>query len=741
MEDAKHGDATTQTTEQQAQRVDNFKAIHIWVARRPSHETRGGLGDGVFKEEGITMTWRALQLPCMVGLSILGWVAFANSAHAKTIDANGEISLGLRAYASARIQAEDTDRTIFKDGPDENAGQFFRSLTFPISKAGQLRQARYFIEIEWKHDIQRLYDEGFGPMALLKLLPFKMSRMRYQIIYRGDGDAIYDIGSKAFTTRDQYHLQGFPQLPNANIPAFSGNSVQANDPVTGRPRLDFFRRRLRENLANRNRLFQAFVDFQVEDLFVRFGRQILVWGETDAFRLLDNINPIDNGFGGFLIPLDERRVPLDMLRVNYYFGDLDKIGLRSLGLSEAYAEAFWALDNAVGWSPGINIKGSPWALPNLGEPSATQWDERASPGRSIKHSRGGIQFKFNAELPGIEEATFGIAHYYTFFDTPQVRTFVAGNGPGATFPNQIPAGVLGNNPDSLAVTLQQAVRTQVTGITSTFAVPAHWARLIGLSGEPIVRTELAYFRNEPRHQQEALDPFTFALAAGCGGKGPQNKNALGSYINTKFNPEFGLCTVDPQPGDSWNFVLGIDTNQFIHALNVRNSFFITTQFFYKHLNGAARREPLFDHLQRLGFEGLNENDFVPHYNVNGEPLDIPVIQSGEVLPVPAFRQRAAATQDASTATQPSLVHNSRDQFLQTLLISTSYASGQIVPTLTMAYDWSGSFVLIPQITFLRDPFRLTMSYSYLEAGSLKGNSGISLLRDRDSFLFQFEYVI
>jgi hypothetical protein len=63
----------------------------------------------------------------------------------------------------------------------------------------------------------------------------------------------------------------------------------------------------------RNRLFQAYLETQVSNLMVRFGRQILSWGQTDAFRLLDNINPIDNSFGGFLVPLDERRVPLDML--------------------------------------------------------------------------------------------------------------------------------------------------------------------------------------------------------------------------------------------------------------------------------------------------------------------------------------------------------------------------------------------------------------------------------------------
>src|SRR6185436_14471146 len=78
--------------------------------------------------------------------------------------------------------------------------------------------------------------------------------------------------------------------------------------------LYFNRHRLREVASYRNRLFQAFVDFEFGDFFFRFGRQNLVWGETDVFRLLDNINPVDNSFGGFFIDLDERLHPFTTLQ-------------------------------------------------------------------------------------------------------------------------------------------------------------------------------------------------------------------------------------------------------------------------------------------------------------------------------------------------------------------------------------------------------------------------------------------
>jgi hypothetical protein len=100
----------------------------------------------------------------------------------------------------------------------------------------------------------------------------------------------------------------------------------------------------------------------VGDLFLRVGRQILSWGETDNFQLLDHINPLDASFGGFLIPLDERRIPLDMVLANYYIGDFGPI-------SEMYLEGFYAFDKEVGFSPETPV-GSAWGLPGLSGASA-----------------------------------------------------------------------------------------------------------------------------------------------------------------------------------------------------------------------------------------------------------------------------------------------------------------------------------------------------------------------------------
>jgi Protein of unknown function (DUF1302) len=613
-------------------------------------------------------------IACLIGLLPIG---FACVAHGAPLDEQGNINLGVRAYTSARIGTENTDSVIKTDR--SGTFQTFRQLTFPVSPAGHLRQSRFFVEAELDHDLRSLVNEGFGPFALLNDLPFKFRKFKYHLTYRGEYEGVYDYGPSEYRTAEQYDNR---QL----VPCFAGVC----------PDTSKFRHRLRDVATVRNRLFQAYLEAQAGDFLFRLGRQILAWGETDAFRLLDNINPIDNSFGGFLISLDERRVPLDMLVGNYYFGDVGPI-------YESYFEFFLALDDSDGFDPGIP-EGSPWSLPNLGDPSATLVTVRKRPPRNFTNARGGFQFKFNAPMGSFGDGTFGLAHYYTYFDTPAVQTFTS-----TTFPSLITQG---KGAGYLALAVQSAPLVQVDGATATFALPESWSRPVYLSSPPIVRMEAAYFTGEPRFRQEQIDPFIYA-SNGCNPSNPFAK------------VENGLCTGGHYTGDSINFVIGFDLNEWIRALNPNQTFFISTQFFYKHLRHGDERGAIFNRKECTSAKQ-------PGCVVRG--------YTGEVLPVPEF-DRASPDFNGAGAVQSILVHNPIDQYLQTLLISTSYYSGQINPSLTLFYDWSGAIVALPQVTFSRDPFRFTISYSYLYASRLKGASGVSLLRDRDNLLFQFEYVI
>jgi hypothetical protein len=390
-------------------------------------------------------------------------------------------------------------------------------------------------------------------------------------------------------------------------------------------------------------------------------------------------------------------VPLDMLVGNYYIGSIGPI-------HESYIEAYCAIDNTVAYRPGIP-QGSAWGLPNVGAPSTSQTNSRDVPAQNFSQARGGFQVKFNTAVPAIGDATFGFAHYYTYTDIPQVQVYVAAASPGN--PSRFPAAITdGPAAGFQAWTIQRAPLVQITGGTTTFAIPARWARKVFLGGEPIIRSELAYFNNEPRHQQEQLDPFVFSpTGTGCGN----------DAVNTG-KVQNGLCTGGTNRGSSWNFVIGVDLNQWVRFLNPQQSFFFTTQMFYKHLNNAAGRH------QALSSAGQDLN-----------------VETGEVIPVPRFVQAPPGL--PANATQPVLARNPTDQILQTLVISTAYYSGQITPSFTLFYDWAGALLIQPRVQFSRDPFRFIMSYDHLQAGHLVGGSGISLLRDRDNFLFQVEYVL
>jgi hypothetical protein len=606
-------------------------------------------------------------------LVLLGAVV-ARQAHGAALDEAGEIKLGVRAYSAARVATQDTNKVLIEAVPGVITT---RGLTFPVSATGHLRQSRFFVEATLEHDLDRLLREGFGPLALLDDLPVTFRKFGYFLSYRGEYEGVYDYGPAEYRTAYQFYDQ---QLAPPN-------------PITGAlPNVGADRRRLRSVGSLRNRLFQAYLQFDVGKLFVRFGRQILAWGETDVFRLLDNINPLDNSFGGFLVPLDERRVPIDMLRTSYAIGEIP-----GTPFYETYLEGFAAIDNSVGFEPGIPV-GSPWQLPNT-VPSATQKNIRQTPSRTIQDMRGGVQLKTMVPFPGIETLTLGAAYYQTYLDLPAAQVFTE------TFPLPITHGVATG---FSALAVQSAPKVQIAGTTATFAVPPDWARWIYLSSEPIVRTELAYFVNEPRYSQQGLDPFIFAFPRPGGSICPQGT----------IQPN-GFCAGPRRTGDSWNFMLGFDTQQAIRWLNPDASFFISTQFFYKHLRGGLPRTPV----------------ETPFSALPGQP----VIFNGEVFPVTNKTFSPDRWGLPSAAAEPELVHNPIDQYTQTLLIATTYFGGKMTPSFTVLYDWSGSIVLQPQVTLSYDPFRFITSYSYLGANNLHGASGTSLLRDRDNVLFQIEY--
>ncbi|MBI4516401.1 MAG: hypothetical protein HY699_11370 [Deltaproteobacteria bacterium] len=627
------------------------------------------------------MMHRELGVLELIALASFALAGFAGRVHARALDKDGDIKLGVRTYVNARIGTERTDREMVlldPENPKDRTSWAVTSETFPLSEAGHLRQNRFYLEAELGHDLSRLLKEGFGPLELLNHLPFRIRGLNYHLTFRGEGEGLYNWGPREFSTASWYTTpsnkgaDGSVNLADSPVAATDDEGVCHMQPGVSQDGACFrradvagSRTRLRKLGTDRERLFQAYIEGSVGDLFVRLGRQVWSWGETDGFRLLDNINPVDNSFGGFLISLDERLVPLDMLRLEYRLGEQGP-------LSEMAVHAYGAIDNKVGFAPGTP-EGSPWTLPNLGAPSATTKGRTVTPSRTLPDIRGGARLCWN-----MFDATFSLAHYYTYFDTPALQIIVAPDFPLPFIDHSDPE-LIGYS----ALALQTAPKVQVSGATVTFPIDSLYT---------IVRSEIAYFKDEPRFRQSRIDPFVFH-----GLFKPQNPTTGGREL-----------------GDSINFVLGFDINQYIRSLNPYQTFFFSTQFFYKHLRDAVAR--------------------------GEDPLPYTEVFEGEVLPVPQ-RNAFYRLQPELGALEPSFIRHPTDQFLHTLYIATSFRSGTINPSVTFFYDWTGGFVYAPAIGFQRDPWRFSVEYDILDAGTLKGASGVSLLRDRDNVVFQFEYAI
>jgi len=596
------------------------------------------------------------------------------SAWALKIDDRGEMRLGLRAYTSVRLGTE-------------HMGGSDNPLTFPDSGVAHVRQNRYFLEIKFDHDITRIGTTGTGFAWLFGWM--NPSLLKYSLQYRGEGESIYDHGpaefSDGFATGKRVHLD-VPDLP----PVFDPSPPNA----LIHQRVSHLRRVARV----RNRFFTGYLDFEKGPVFVRVGRQILAWGETDIFRLLDNINPLDQGFGGFLIALDERRVPLDMARGSYHFGSIGP-------LADAQLEGFAAFGNRVSTQPGIP-PGSPWIPGGRGRPNPAVRTEIEVPDRT--EIRGGGMFKFN-----YRDATVTLAHYYTYLDTPGVVFHV----PGARPNGGLAAPGFGHE----IIATQRMPRTPITGASITFPLPSWYT---------IVRSEAAYFRDEPVNRQGR----GFSGDSTC----PNPKNGTGTglgcpqaggygRLKAQNNPNGGL---DPFvfPGfaditrqgaiegsllqrDSFSYALGFDINRFVHWINPTQTLFISTQVFYKH-----------------------------YFNSPGDLiLPVPVYNRAVAKNIPAVGSLCGPANDRRPCElQPRFIHNQDNQVLHTLLITTAYAGGRIVPSYGMFYDWSGAFVFQPGVQLVRDPFRFVFDYTRLNAGI--GSGQLSALRDRDNVRFQVEYV-
>jgi hypothetical protein len=76
-----------------------------------------------------------------------------------------------------------------------------------------------------------------------------------------------------------------------------------------------------DELRSEAELFDAYIEGSLSDnLDMRVGRQVVVWGRSDTIRVTDVLNPIDNRRPA-MVDIEDLRLPVTMAKLDYFVGD------------------------------------------------------------------------------------------------------------------------------------------------------------------------------------------------------------------------------------------------------------------------------------------------------------------------------------------------------------------------------------------------------------------------------------
>ncbi len=566
-----------------------------------------------------------------------GWIGFAvvvlvlgmaGGADAFFVDSENTLSVSAKLSTRASFRLQDAE---------ENGTSYPRDI-----KMGDLVQWRNLALIEIDHDLGNLTEELdiLWPLKKLEI------QSKYHIVARFMYEALYNVGKQSF--RD------IRAADKDNIDSFK----QAYD------------------------LWEAYIDFSRGPAFLRIGRQILAWGETDIFRMLDGINPLDNSFGGPFEDLDDRRIPLWMLRGSYNMGTIGPF-------SSFTVEGFWV--------PGTwDAKMSPW--PPFGTPYMVPDPKKEvydrlfirTPPKDMSSSRWGgrLQWLFGPNM------NCSIAHYKSYLDLPTtyfvLKEPVPPGVPLLDFSNLI---IYGDFPSR-----------QVSGGSMTF-----WESMTDI----VFRAEIAQFWDEPLFELSQNGRPLLADVLPLGGLALDGIAVFAGEDPRSFGL-FGI-PLGPESGniakrDILRWMLGFDKQVWMRKLNKTSMFFTSFQYFGTWIQ---------DHRDDTILPVADPNRFVPSDGRTSGPYTVNSLTGEPVIDYTGF---------------PTV---KKTEHIFTMLINTNYMKGNLTPQFAAAYDLRGVWLILPSINYIREPFRFAIQY----AGIVGVYNSFGLFRDRDQIAITVSYLL
>lgn len=536
-----------------------------------------------------------------------------------------------------------------------------------------------------------------------------VKRSKLYLLYRGVYDSFWGAGTggrqRGVSREDD--LVGGPISGNKIGQACTTPDCICTTPLCSTLRNGIYSRLNSEGrnaLAFESTLREAYIDFSLTGAPISFrvGRQQVIWGESDQFRLMDIINPLDTTWHLQQEEWDKIRIPLWLVKMIYDFGDVGPF-------SNSFAELVW---NPGDFQPGNKIEflPAPWAIP-VPNPTRAGQVQLGSPSQPVfftplfnLHGTNIRQGDFSRSVADASEVGLRL---HGVFDIPWINMqgvemtanyfWGRSRGIGAVAGSPLALNITKvvvpnvgntayafrqnpNDPSSPAATLT-GVRTPIypANVDAEFVFP--YSNIFGVTGNwfegnytnTVFRMEMAYQIDAP-FQTASLDsraPILQEATPGACKNGvdpPQCSVRPGNYAPLGYTNR-----------DVWAGMLGFDRPTWIKWLNPRTTWFITGQFFWSYINGqhsdlrgsllSAAEEPYFSPT------GQNPNVVSDSVRKTGRVQWANGIYAGQ-------NER---TQDAT------FLGGTADTFYQwellaTLAATSFYAGGTIVPFFAVAID-------------------------------------------------------
>ncbi len=519
-------------------------------------------------------------------------------------------------------------------------------------------------------------------------------------LFRGVYDSTYDTTPGMLERKD---FQG---------DYLDGSSSGAN--AWRLARLETISEDVRDELKFNARFRELYVDlyFKHIPLTMRIGKQQIVWGETDGFRMADRANAIDlswHFFQEFPPPgygFDELRIPHFMVKGLWDF--------RQLGnLSQPFLEFYW---NPGDWEPGkIAFLPRPWGVKLL-DPmvnaagtgalqSASLCPNDATPGDPTRRCIGllnGTELfqQGNYSKNPLENSQFGIRFH-----------FITRNGMEWTVNYLYQRWKPDGSPTALVRGLPKDGRTfvgtGVNGADSAGTIPneTYCANVTMDPNNPFTQVIAPYATGEAC--LEYFAPYVHSVAVSMNyfeAKYTQTVWRFETLID--FNLPFydgdkqtALLDRSPNgptliPGISnkhmWKGVIAFDRPTWIRPLNKKTTFFFTGQLFWMYLINHERRRCAIDDQPRYlpdgspnpGFVGYSANPLEERCGSDTELL-LQGEQVGLVGPLDLPKLSAPAGKGRDNIRQWEVIG--------TLAILGFYKGGSVVPAIIYLVDPVNSF--------------------------------------------------